>query len=117
MALGINCNFIATVGSALNTVERGGKPRHSIRAAIRMPKRRKEDEDFQTLWVTLNIRDFNAEYAKGIQVGQRVVVNGTQRTSQGDDGRTFVDIDVSDITAFPKTERAAREEPTPAAEW
>lgn len=107
--LGIKGSFIATTGSALDTVERGGKPRHSLRAALRMPKRRKDDADFQTQWANLNINEFNAEYAKAIAVGTQVIVWGRIRTSTDpDSGRTFMDVDVDDITVIP---RKAKEEP------
>lgn len=98
--LGIQSAFIATTGTALDTVERGGKPRHSLRAAIRMPKRKKEDKDYPAQWVTLNIREFDAEYAKRIPVGTRVFIMGRQRTALSDDGnKLFVDVDVESISA------------------
>lgn len=101
--LGIQVAFIANTGSALDTVERGGEPRHTIRAAVRMPKRKKEDPEYGTQWVTLNFRDSfttMVDYARRIPVGTRVAVFGTLRTSQGDDGRTFVDVDVTEVTAL-----------------
>lgn len=102
--LGFNTQFIATVGTAMDTVERGGKPRHSLRAVVRMPKT-KGSEEYGNQWVTLNIRDFNAEYARNITVGSRVVCMGTLRTAASEDGtKTYFDVDVQDITAFPKTE-------------
>lgn len=110
--LGIKCNFIARVGSVLDTVERGGKPRHNMRVAIRMPKSKKDQAEYPTQWVTLSIRDFNADYARNIQVGQQVSVNGTLRTSVSEDGtKTWIDVDVDEITAFPRGE-AKQDEPS-----
>ena|SRR5689334_11225814 len=110
--IGMNTNFIATVGTLLDTVERGkdkdGNPiqRHSLRAAVRMPKRNKNDEDYGTQWVTLNFFPRDAEYARTkAEVGGQAVVTGKLRTAQGDDGRTFFDIDVSDVTFLPKRKK------------
>lgn len=114
--LGINGGFVATTGSALDSTERGGKVRYSLRAAIRMPKRRKDDADYGTQWANLNISEFNSEYAKAIAVGTQVVVFGRIRTSVGDDGRTFMDVDVTDITAMPKRDKAAPTE-TADLDW
>ena len=106
--LGFNVSFVATIGSALDTTERGGKTRHSMRAAVRMLKPKGSDE-YGTQWVTLNINEYSAEYARGILVGAPVVVFGSLRTSLSEDGtKTYFDVDVRDITAFPK--RAGKEQ-------
>ncbi len=104
--LGIQVAFVATTGTALDTVERGGKPRHSLRAAIRMPKPNKE-ADYGTQWVTLNIREFGADFARNIKVGTQVFVTGKMRvTPSTKGGDPFFDVDVDDIsTALPPKEK------------
>lgn len=113
--LGMQTNFIATIGTVLDTVERGGEPRHSLRAAIRMPKRRKDDPEYPTQWVTLNIRESAADYVRERgSVGNTAAVTGRLRTNEGD-GRTFLDVDVSEITIFPKA--AKSEAATGGPDW